>query len=293
MTGPHHDLETIQRWMQAVITHPAGVAEGIETDEAQQQIEIAPEQIEEVVPRSKRQGSLERIEVYASAYFARLLECLRSEFPVLMQTIGEELFDEFVVGYLNTYPSRSYSLGHLGEKFPQYLEETCPRDDQQTTIWADFLIDLARLEWTFNEVFDGPGIERERLLDPEQIQAITPELWPQSRLIAAPCLRLMHFRYPVSRFYGAKRHEADTPIPRPEESYVAVSRRNYVVSRFELSRVQYELLTQICAKETIGDAIAHAAEFYEGDFDQLAADLNRWFQQWATQSLFLRIESPE
>lgn len=293
MTQPHHDLETIQRWMQSVITYPGGVVAGVETEAAQRQIEISSAQIEEVVTRSEKLSGLDRLDVYASAYFARLMECLRSEFPVLVMTIGEDLFDEFVVGYLNHYPSRSYTLGHLGAKFANYLAETCPREDEHATTWADFLIDLARLEWAFNEVFDGPGIENLEQLDAAQLQAVSPEQWPATKLVVVPCLRLMTFRYPVSQFYGARRHDPSTPPPAPQDSYVAISRRNFVVRRFELSRVQFDLFSRLAEGLTIGDAIAASAASSDEAFDELAANLQDWFREWASESLFLRLELPD
>jgi hypothetical protein len=45
-------LERVQRWMQAVIMHPDGVVAGIESESAQQQIEMRPEQAEEIIRRS-------------------------------------------------------------------------------------------------------------------------------------------------------------------------------------------------------------------------------------------------
>ena len=44
----------IQRWMQATIMHPVGVAEGIASAEARSHIDIGPEQAESVVTRSGR-----------------------------------------------------------------------------------------------------------------------------------------------------------------------------------------------------------------------------------------------
>jgi hypothetical protein len=292
MTAPQYDLATIQRWMQSVITCPGGVVAGVETPAAREQIEITAAEIEQVVNRSEKLDAVNRMEVYSGAYFARLLECMRGEFPVSMATIGEELFDQFVVGYLNTYPSRSYSLGHLGETFANYLTETSPRDEGELTQWADFVIDLVRLEWAFNEVFDGPGAERDPKLTPEQLRGVPAEQWPRAKLAVVPCLRLMRFSHPVSQFFTAKRRDATTAIPDPQPCFLAVSRRAYIVRRFELTRVQYELLQCIIAGETVGDAIAQAAEFYEADTEQFVADLGDWFRQWAVEQFFLRVELP-
>jgi hypothetical protein len=88
------------------------------------------------------------------------------EFPVLKHALGAEVFDAFAVGYLERYPSRSYTLFQLGANFPRFLAETRPEagkgeGEALPVNWPDFLIDLATLELTFNEVFDGLGVEPE------------------------------------------------------------------------------------------------------------------------------------
>ena len=73
--------------MQAVITHPLGIAAGIESEDAREVIDIESEGVEEVVTRSEARTSIERLEVYGNAYFSRLLECLRDQFPALVQAL--------------------------------------------------------------------------------------------------------------------------------------------------------------------------------------------------------------
>jgi hypothetical protein len=218
------DLGQIQRWMQAVLMHPVGVADGIASFEARQHIDIGPDEAETVVTRSGTQTALERLGIYGYAYYARLLECLREEFPVLMRALTQEVFDTFAVGYLQAYPSRSYTLLQLGANFPRYLAETRPVEDEDSglpTDWPDFLIDLATLELAFNEVFDGPGVEGEWLLDAEELRAISTERFFEARLIGVPCLRLLPMRYPVHRYFTAVRRNEEPEPPVAAETYTA------------------------------------------------------------------------
>ena len=220
-----HDLEQIQRWMQAAIMHPEGVAEGIAAPETRKYIDIGPEDAERVINRSQAQTALERLSIYSYAYFARLLDCLREEFPVLKHALGEELFDAFAVGYLESYPSRSYTLFHLGTNFPRYLAETRPdrnETERSTVSWPDFLIDLATLELTFNEVFDGPGVEGKVGLSADKLRTISPEGLLESRLVTVPCLRLLALRYPVHHYFTQVRRKEDPEMPQPAETYLAV-----------------------------------------------------------------------
>ena len=120
------ELGLIQHWMQSVIMHPEGVEAGIDSPGARSVIDVAIDQVENVICRSSAQTSIERLHVYANAYFARLLEVLASEFPALVNALGDELFEDFAFGYLQQFPSPSYTLSDLSAKFPEYLALTRP-----------------------------------------------------------------------------------------------------------------------------------------------------------------------
>jgi Putative DNA-binding domain len=288
-------LDQIQRWLQAVIMHPDGVSAGIDSSEARSEVDIRPDQIEQVVDRSNRRTSVERLEVYANAYYARLLECLRDEFPALLHAVGDEIFDGLAFGYLQAYPSTSYTLSNLSRNFARFLEETRPRDeDDPSPSWPDFMIDLARLERTYSEVFDGPGAERLTLLKAEEIQALPPEAWPAARLIPVPCLRLLALRYPVQEYATGVRKKENPPFSDPEPTWLAVSRVEYVVRRWTLSRVQYQLLESLISGLPVGAAIEAAARvaIENGQsVDHLAEDLRTWFEEWSAAGFFQAIDS--
>lgn len=216
-TLPRPPLDVVQQWFQAVVTHPAGVAAGAASPAAQGLVRLDRGALEQLVRRSSRLTAEQRLEIYANAYYARLLECLRDTFPVLTQVLGAEVFDGFAFDYLQRYPSRSYTLYRLAASFPRFLEETRPDRPGSSTVpaWPDFLIDLATLELAIAEVFDGPGVEGESLLAPGDLLALQAAGgFAASRLEPVPCLRLLNFRYPVNAFYSAIR--ARRPIESSE-----------------------------------------------------------------------------
>jgi hypothetical protein len=286
-----HDLAQIQRWMQAVLMHPGGAAEGVASDAARQVIDVTPEQAECLVTRSRALGALERLAIYNRAYYARLLDCLRESYPVLCHALGDEAFGTFAVDYLQKYPSRSYTLNDLGANFPRYLRESRPADEPGPS-WPDFVIDLATLEWTYNEVFDGPGVEGQRLLRPEHLRAIAPARWPEARLEPVPCLRLLELRYPVHGYYTAVRRKKKAEFPEPGETLLAVTRRRYVIRRYELSRPQFVLLEALVRGESVGEAINRAADVAGDDEERFAAELGRWFRDWTAEGFFRAVDLP-
>jgi len=289
-----HELENIQCWMQTVITNPGGVRDGVDSAEARRYINVDPHEIERVLTRSSRLQAIDRLAVYGSAYYARLLDCLREEFPVLKHALGDEVFDAFAAGYLQQYPPRSYTLFELGKEFPRFLRDTRPALDAThgPTDWADFLIDLATLERTFNEVFDGPGIEGQSLLDPEQLASFPADRIADARFVPACCFRLVSLRYPVHSCFTAVRKGQDPTPPNPEDTYLAVTRRWYVVRHFELSRPSFDLLNALGAGEPLSRAIERVVQASGSDSNRLESDLRTWFHDWAAEGFFSHLEIP-
>ena len=294
MSEKPRELSQIQRWVQAVITHPDGIESGVASDDARREIDVDPSDIESIITPSRALSSTERLAVYGNAYYARLLECMREFFPAIVYALDEEVFDAFTVGYLQEYPSHSYTLNHLADHFVEYLEETRPELDEddpndERIGWPEFLIDLARMEQAIDEVFDGPGVEGRPLLTAEQLEAIEPERWPTVRLEPVPCLRLLALRFPVNDYYTAFRHDEQPDIPDPADTYLALTRRDYVVQRFDLSEPQYELLCALMSGKRVGAAITEAADAAD-DVEAFSASLQNWFHLWTAEGFFENVE---
>ncbi len=287
-------LAALQRWLQAVITHPAGVETGIESDEARREVNISPASVESVILPSSRQSSLERLAVYGNAYYLRLLECLRELFPCLTGALGRETFDQFAAAYLARHPPTSYTLQRLADRFAEFLAQTQPAEDAP---WAGFVVELARLETAIEQVFDGPGPESDPWNEgpkPEQDDVIPAAQWtaegltPQTRLVPTPGLTLLEFRWPVSSYYTAWKRGDERAWPQPSPQHVALLRRDYVVRRHELPAIGYELLRSLVQGTPIGEAVAQTAS--GAGRDQLDPEQVRaWMTQWSGQRFFAGI----
>jgi hypothetical protein len=291
------ELDVVQQWFQAVITHPEGVAGGLASEAAQERLAVSPESLAEVILPSRQRTAEERLSIYAHAYYSRLLECLADSFPLLARALGEEVFQSFAFEYLQAYPSRSYTLDRLGESFPRFLEETRPdREAPDSPSWPDFLIDLARFDQALVQVFDGPGVEGQELLGPEAIAGLGPERFATSRLEAVPCLRLLDFRFPVNAYFSAVRQageDEEVPIPDPAPEHVALTRTDWVVRRFTLTATQHRLLEALLEGETVADAVARAAEAQpeEKSEDAFVAEVQEAFRMFAAQGFFRAVVS--
>lgn len=276
-------LAELQAWMQSLLMHPEATEGG-----------VLPTVADVILP-SSRQTSEQRLQVYGNAYFARLLDCLRDEFSALSRFLGPEIFDGLAAAYLSEYPSRTPNLSNLGAEFPRFLRESRTQfgadadQEGETAPWAQFLVDLATVERVQSEVFDGPGIEGLPHLTTAEFSRVPAEEWPGKRLRIAPCLRLLRLDFPIPDYLLAVRHDVDAPLPAALPTYVAVTRRNYLIRRIPLELGEYQLLTRLVEGATIGDAVAATAEQTD-DLQALEQSIPRWFQAWTVDGFFIGIE---
>jgi len=79
-------------------------------------------------------------------------------------------------------------------------------------------------------------------------------------------------------------------MPEPGETWLAVTRRRYVVRHYELSRASYQLLHALLAGESLGQAISRAVEAAGPDPERLPDNLWTWFHHWAAEGFFRAVE---
>ena len=286
-------LNTIQNWLQAVITHPDGVRAGINSQTARELVDVTQSDVERVILPSSEMTSLDRLQIYGRAYFGRLLECLAAQFPSVRYAVGEEAFNGLAFGYLVDHPSKSYSLATLGSSFDDYLNATRPLRSEDAELgepdFADFLIELARLERVYGEVFDGPGPERSSTLNVSDLDGLSPQDFADSRMAFHSCVRLLELRFPVHEYATAIRRglEPTPPVARP--IHLVVTRRDYIVRRFEVTKPQFQLLTSLLKGETVGAALIKLLNEALTDSGTLQTDLQSWFRDWSAAPLFAEL----
>ena len=115
-----NSLKEIQQWMQQALLSPYSTQNP---------------STEQVICSSERLSAQQHLAIYQRSYVARLRECMAKQFEALQYALGKELFQQFVDQYLQTYPSKSYTLIHLGKYFADFLEETRPDKNQEEKEW--------------------------------------------------------------------------------------------------------------------------------------------------------------
>ena len=67
---------------------------------------------------------------------------------------------------------------------------------------------------------------------------------------------------------------------------IALFRRSYIVRRYELTALQFTLLSALHSGAPLGDALAIAANENPATLETLAQDFQSWFTFWAAERFF-------
>jgi hypothetical protein len=292
---PPEELVQLQRSFQEWVTlrtlHAAETS-GQQAKVLSEQESVSPEV---ALTRSHQLAATERLGVYRNAYVARLLDCLREEFPALHYCLGDELFSFFAASYVQAEPPQSYSLGDLGGGLADFLRRTCPAvDSQGEPGWSTFIIELAAWERTVSEVYDGPGPEDEPPFSLESLDFERPETAATLQLVVAPSLRSVECAFGVHRYAAAVRQGLSPQVPLPQQTFLVVLRHAYRVRHYELDPQAWRLLQSLAAGVPLATAIATVAIHGSGepgvhhDPDRLAQRLYDWFRHWGALGFFSR-----
>lgn len=268
------DLRQLQTWFATVIRRPLD-GDGIQkigTTGGAIATEVAP-----IILPNNDLNATERIEIYNQQYWYRLIAIMQDEFPVLRHVLKIDSFNELAISYLEAYPSESYTLNHLCDRFPQFISE------HYTELNKELVEEIAAFEYAYIRAFDAPN---ETPFSPNEL---TPEA--VSNLEKLPLtLQQSAFLFALSHDLVAYRdavwdddEEEIFPTLVRKENYVCIHRRHNAVVEAPLSAAEFKLLQQF--REPC--SIKKALEISEGTLNKNdLGQLQHWFKRWVDLGFF-------
>jgi hypothetical protein len=263
--------------VQTVIVHPGSNIEAVTSPEAQEKISVWS--MPEVILPSKTLSSVERLGIYRGMYQARLREALQADYPGLLHFLGEEKFSQLAAGYIQAYPSRSYTLNRLGDFLPEYLQVAAgiPR--------RKFVCELASFELTLSQLFDAA---ESPVLTPQDVAGVPLEAWQTARLNPIEAFRLSTFAYPVNAYLRSVREGKPARKIRRKNTWLALFRRHYTTWRLELSRPAFDLLGALTSGQSLGEVVQSFGSGKRARFTE--AELFRWLREWVAEGMFQGVD---
>ena len=287
-------LRHIQSTMLAAIRRPLMEDESMQPEWGGR---ATSEVAETFIKPNDRLTSFDRLEIYNQQYWWRLLSNIQDDQVGLRAMLGEEKFDELATAYLESFPSRSWSLRDLSGKLADFIVAQ-PKWTSPRTLAAR---DLARFEWAQTVAFDAaqhPRVEDELLGS----QADTLRLGLQ------PYLSLLDLDYAVDEYTVAVkkknqslRNDASNafdaptehklvkrgPMPKKKRIWLAVHRMDNTVYFKRLEREAFLMLSALREGQTLAAAVESALAEANPKKDWIGI-IRGWFQTWAALGWFCK-----
>lgn len=95
-----------------------------------------------------------RIKLYQNSILNNIKKGLKAIFPVCIKVVGDDFFSAMAEVYINQHPPRLPDLNAYGNNFPDFIAQFPPAQS------LPYLADVARLDFTWHQVFYGPDNAR-------------------------------------------------------------------------------------------------------------------------------------
>lgn len=204
-----------------------------------------------------------RLGVYRYAYFARILESLREDFPRVHEFIGDDKFTTIVREYVDHHPSRFWTLAEYSADFPKFMDNYVDRP---------FLHDLAQFEWFKIKCSLGPTALQ---FDPHELAVASEEEWFGARLRLVATLKIFSSHWPVNDSEELRRQSS---LPGGEVYYYALYRSTRGFKTLELSAAEVELLEEAAQGKSFGELVQLFAR-RQVELEEVSAIVARWVSE--------------
>jgi Putative DNA-binding domain len=265
------DLNQFQSLLYKFITSPEALTAGLSHGS-----DLPSDAIEVVVLGDERLSARDRIDIYATAYFCRLLDCLHEEFPATLAVVGPDNFAALARDYLLQYPPSEPSINHAGRYLAGYL-----RNHRLARQWP-FITELATLERAILDVFHAADAPT---LSVEGLRMIPPQRWPELELRAHPAVRIVHGEWRVADVLSAVESGDEWSLPAHERAVMILWRQNAQVRYRDLREVEVKALGLVSQGASFA-AICEAIATDPGQHDQTTL-IGQMLARWLADEIIL------
>ena len=156
----------------------------------------------------------QRLDIYRNMYLTRMYDALMEDFPGVAKYLGDQ-FDFIVSSYISVYPSRSFTLNHLGRHLPKFLS--------QERGFADdlFVKELSDFEWKMCEVFHGSESEG---CQQKELESLAETTWESAQFEVVDGVILKRTSFPLVSLERDLIADRNILIPKPGNWLVYISK---------------------------------------------------------------------
>lgn len=250
-------LVEIQIWMKSILTNPHGVQEAL--IESNQWINFI---------NSDDTSNSSRLDIYAEAYFTRILEAFTIDFPITAFILGEDQFAKLVAEYLKVHPSKEINLNNISKSIVPFIN---------TYSSTHAIQDIVTLERLALESFYSPI---DPFFDPQSLVALKESDWENIKFSLNSSLKFITSSWPLEELWE-KRHEMQKTVLKENEdhNYYLIERISHHIALSKVSKTQFHILKRISEGERL-------SSIGEENFSTSDENISILFTQWIKKSYF-------
>lgn len=275
-------LRHLQEWMRWAITDPRGIAMALPEPHP---ADLGPRyqaptvSAQEALDARDHFDLVNRLSVYAEAYFHRLSNSLADDFPATVRFLGDDDFRRLINDYLKIHPSSSFTLADVGENLAAFVAETRAEEP-----WLEPLI---KTEWLLIEAFYAPD---SKALTPIELAEISEgQDWSKAQIVFGQGTAVFQADWPVLEFHRGL-------IDAPTFTEPVAEKQPLLVYRHFDGGPTLEKLDEaegICLGELLQGRVLESALSLAAEIAPLSeSSVSSWFARWQERRLIQKILFP-
>ena len=255
-------LKELQTWMSKILTAPKGASETIN--------DARPESFERKwlhSIQSDKTSSTKRLDIYAEAYFARILEAFTIDFPISFFAMGEDQFAKFVAEYLKIYPSTEYNLNNISKSVVEFIK---------TYSSSQAIHDVVTLERLALESFYAPI---DKPFDTSTLSFLEEKDWEKIKFSLNSTIRFIKSSWPLETLWDNRDSQEKSKILECESTnYYFLKRVSHHVKLNTVSETEYRILQKLNEGHPL-------SSFGEDDIKGSSEEISALFANWIQKGL--------
>ena len=227
-----------------------------------------------------------KLAIYQNAYRLRLIEALRTNYPVLHLVLGDVVFSQLGLHMVAASPPAHASIRWFGHDLAHYLGQFEPFSA------LPVLADLARFEWSLRHTVDAT--EAKRWSETELAQLPADE-WVNLQFHLHPSVSRLRLGWNALEVWQALMADANAPPPAPTRApmHWLIWRSSDQSTQWRSADAQeFKALQRIAEGASFAQLCEQQLENNEGETPeaQVAPRVASWLKGWVKDELLVQVQ---
>lgn len=280
-------LRELQDWIRWIVTDPRGVREALADpfpsySRDRKRYTSPPKSSLPWIADTPQIEKVVRLDIYAEAYFSRVLDSMKVDFPITAKLLDDVSFQKLVSDYLKQFPSQTTNISEIGRNFSEFVASYADLES------ANFLESLTKMEWLTIESFyaDDSGF-----LDPSNLASLSDEDWENATFTVAPSVCLLESQWPLDLFWKLQfdtitLDSIDLEQPTGNQGFL-IFRDKGLVSVEKVTELNFSLLGKLKNSHSLVAAVEYTQNKFPHEENE--SEIMNSFNEWVTRGIIYEL----